>query len=118
MSLLHTATAAFLLLSPFASAASLTNPKISTRGGGGQCITEAHQPDWYNRNLNTVRQIYDLTVYPNNIPILMAGGKAVPPHLFDANATGRVSPVGDFENFEDSIEYVICLWVVKGMMGC
>lgn len=107
MSLFRSATAAFLLLASSATArslGSLDNAKLSTRKGHGQCVSEADQPDWYNRNLNTVRSIYDLTVYPNNIPILLGGGKAVPPGLFAEHATGRVSPVGDFEDFEDSIE--------------
>lgn len=108
MSLFCSAAAAFLLLAS-ATARSLgsldsANAKLSTRQGHGQCVSEAGQPDWYNRNLNTVRAIYDMTVYPNNIPILLGGGKAVPPGLFAEHATERVSPVGDFEDFEDSIE--------------
>ncbi|EME40182.1 hypothetical protein DOTSEDRAFT_56437 [Dothistroma septosporum NZE10] len=75
-----------------------------------QCaVAEDHQPDWYKRNLKTVRDIYDLTVYPNQIPILLGGGKAVPPGLFAPDAKGRVSPVGEFDNFEDSIEYFFAL---------
>ena len=91
-------------LSSACSLASSDNAFLSTRDGQGHCVSASHQPDWYNRNLNTVRSIYDLTVYPNNIPILMGGGKAVPQGLFAEHATGRVSPVGDFTDFEDSIE--------------
>ncbi|KAK4497198.1 hypothetical protein PRZ48_011648 [Zasmidium cellare] len=107
----HSTFTTLLLTFSLASARSLNIPggKLSTRQGQGQCVSEAGQPDWYNRNLNTVRAIYDLTVYPNNIPILMAGGQAVPPGLFAEHATGRVSPVGDFEDFEDSIEYFFAL---------
>ena len=73
--------------------------------GDEQCaVTPDSQPDWYKRNLKTVRDIYDLTVYPNQVPILLGGGKAVPPGLFSPDATGRVSPVGEFEDFELSIE--------------
>nr|AQA29300.1 hypothetical protein 7 [Fulvia fulva] len=75
-----------------------------------QCaVTKDNQPDWYLRNLKTVRDIYDLTVYPNQVPIILGGGKAVPPGLFAPDAIGRVSPVGEFDNFEDSIEYFFAL---------
>ncbi|KAF7198261.1 Bifonsecin B biosynthesis cluster protein A [Pseudocercospora fuligena] len=66
-------------------------------------------PDFAQRNLNTIRKIYDLTVYPYNDPIQNQGGSAVPPGLFAQNTVGRVSPVGEFEGFEDSIEYFFAL---------
>ncbi|KAL0060193.1 hypothetical protein AAF712_013040 [Marasmius tenuissimus] len=62
-------------------------------------------PDYANRNLNTIKSIYNLTVYPHNVPIIQKGGSAVPPGLFNANATGRITPLGNFTGFEDSIEY-------------
>jgi len=65
--------------------------------------------DWSRRNLRTIERIYNLTVYPNQLPILNEGGAAVPPGLFNANATGRVDPVGNFSGFEDSIEYFFAL---------
>lgn len=68
-----------------------------------------HRPDWSRRNLRTIERIYNLTVYPNQLPILAEGGAAVPPGLFNANATGRVDPVGNFSGFEDSIEYFFAL---------
>ncbi|PVH70810.1 hypothetical protein DL98DRAFT_617937, partial [Cadophora sp. DSE1049] len=37
------------------------------------------------------------------------GSAAVPPGLFSKNATGRVSPLGKFTGFEDSIEYFFAL---------
>ncbi|KAI9749501.1 MAG: hypothetical protein M4579_006846 [Chaenotheca gracillima] len=61
------------------------------------------------RNLRTISAIYDNTVYPNNVPIIVNGSAAVPPNLFSRNATGRVSPVGNFTGFEDSIEYFFAL---------
>ena len=61
------------------------------------------------RNLDTVRSIYNLTVYPNQLPILEQGAAGVPPGLFNENATGRVDPVGNFTGFEDSIEYFFAL---------
>jgi hypothetical protein len=69
-----------------------------------------HQrPHFAQRNLETVRAIYNLTVFPNQLPILGAGAAGVPPGLFNANATGRVDPVGNFSGFEDSIEYFFAL---------
>jgi hypothetical protein len=54
--------------------------------------------------------IYNLTIYPDQLPILEQGAAAgVPPGLFNENATGRVDPVGKFTGFEDSIEYFFAL---------
>lgn len=65
--------------------------------------------DYVARNLDTIKRIYNLTVYPNNVPILLNGAAAVPAGLFNENATGRVSPVGNFSGFDDSIEYFFAL---------
>ncbi|KAK7447027.1 hypothetical protein VKT23_014240 [Stygiomarasmius scandens] len=65
--------------------------------------------NYVQRNLHTIQSIYNLTVYPNNAPILLQGGSAVPPGLFSQNARGRVTPVGNFTGFEDSIEYFFAL---------
>ncbi|KAF7311159.1 Secreted protein [Mycena kentingensis (nom. inval.)] len=46
-------------------------------------------PDWYSRNKNTVQTIYNLTIYPANAAIILGGADAVPPGLFNANASGR-----------------------------
>ncbi|KAJ7190395.1 hypothetical protein GGX14DRAFT_605759 [Mycena pura] len=67
--------------------------------------TASNAPHWYHRNKNTIQSIYDLTVYPNNARVIAGGAAAVPPGLFNANATGRVTPVGEFNGFQDSIEY-------------
>ncbi|KAJ6579197.1 hypothetical protein DFH09DRAFT_1246204 [Mycena vulgaris] len=61
--------------------------------------------NWQKRNKATVQKIYDLTVYPANAKIIAEGSSAVPAGLFNTNATGRVTPVGQFVGFEDSIEY-------------
>ncbi|KAI5357278.1 hypothetical protein Slin14017_G122870 [Septoria linicola] len=66
-------------------------------------------PGFAQRNLNTIRTIYDLTVYPNNVPIVKVGASEVPPGLFSPYAVGRVSPVGEFMGFNDSIEYFFAL---------
>lgn len=61
------------------------------------------------RNFNTISRIYNLTVYPNQLPIISAGGAGVPPGLFSHSVSGRVDPVGNFKGFEDSIEYFFSL---------
>ncbi|KAE9362654.1 hypothetical protein N431DRAFT_499308 [Stipitochalara longipes BDJ] len=65
--------------------------------------------NWAQRNFNTVKSIYDLTIFPNQLPILEQGAAGVPPGLFNENATGRVDPVGNFTGFDDSIEYFFAL---------
>ncbi|KAJ7243054.1 hypothetical protein C8J57DRAFT_1726200 [Mycena rebaudengoi] len=66
-----------------------------------------HHPNhhWYQRNKNTIQSIYNLTIFPANAKIIQGGGAAVPKGLFNKNSTGRVTPVGQFVGFEDSIEY-------------
>ncbi|KAK3389525.1 hypothetical protein B0H63DRAFT_537508 [Podospora didyma] len=61
------------------------------------------------RNLKTIQGIYNLTVYPNQLPIITAGASQVPSGLFSQNVVGRVDPVGDFHSFQDSIEYFFAL---------
>jgi hypothetical protein len=67
------------------------------------------QQNYEQRNFDTVRSIYELTIYPNQLPILEQGAAGVPPGLFNENAAGRVDPVGNFTGFEDSIEYFFAL---------
>ncbi|KAF8164118.1 hypothetical protein K438DRAFT_2025345 [Mycena galopus ATCC 62051] len=45
------------------------------------------------------------TIFPANAVIISQGASAVPAGLFNANATGRVTPVGEFFGFQDSFEY-------------
>ncbi|KAJ7169211.1 hypothetical protein C8R43DRAFT_876433 [Mycena crocata] len=68
-------------------------------------FSAAAEPSWLTRNRETIQKIYNLTVYPANAKIITGGAEAVPPGLFNANATGRVTPVGSFTGFQDSIEY-------------
>ncbi len=66
--------------------------------------------DYYSkRNFNTISKIYNLTVYPNQVPIFNGGGAAVPDGLFNQDVVGRVDPVGNFTGFEHSIEYFFAL---------
>jgi hypothetical protein len=92
-----------LLISSFCSALNL--PPRGYAGEKRQSIL----PDYAQRNLDTIRKIYNLTVYPNNAPIVAKGAAAVPPGLFSQHATGRVVPVGNFTGFSDSIEYFFAL---------
>jgi hypothetical protein len=68
-------------------------------------VSANYQQYFVARNLQTITSIYNLTVYPNNVPIIQDGASAVPAGLFSQNATGRISPVGNFSGFQDSIEY-------------
>jgi hypothetical protein len=77
-------------------------PTTRSNGGGGKnCYAK--------RNFKTISSIYNLTVYPNQLPIFGAGGAGVPKGLFNQNVVGRVDPVGNFTNFENSIEYFFAL---------
>ncbi|KAH6847224.1 hypothetical protein B0I37DRAFT_139729 [Chaetomium sp. MPI-CAGE-AT-0009] len=67
------------------------------------------QDDYAKRNFKTVSSIYNLTVYPNQLPIFQHGSAAVPDGLFSKKVVGRVDPVGNFTGFEDSIEYFFAL---------
>ncbi|KAK4541393.1 hypothetical protein LTR36_007994 [Oleoguttula mirabilis] len=75
----------------------------------GREVDSEGLPSWSQRNLNTIERIYNLNVYPNNLPIVTNGASAVPAGLFNQNATGRISPVGNFTGFNDSIEYFFAL---------
>src|ERR1700709_1172678 len=59
----------------------------------------------FSRNLQTIKDIYDLTVFPNNVPISASDGKTTPPGLFSPFARGRVDPLGNFSGFTESVEY-------------
>ena len=72
-------------------------------------ITLAHVKDYQKRNFDTVSKIYNLTVYPNNLAFIANGSAAVPKGLFADNATGRITPVGNFSGFDDSTEYFFAL---------
>lgn len=61
------------------------------------------------RNFNTISSIYNLTVYPNQLPIFEVGAAGIPSGLFNQNVVGRVDPVGEFVGFQDSIEYFFAL---------
>jgi len=73
---------------------------------------KSHRPPrehYARRNFKTISSIYNLTVYPNQLPIFQAGGAAVPEGLFSRKVVGRVDPVGNFTDFDESIEYFFAL---------
>jgi hypothetical protein len=77
-------------------------PPAEARPGRQKC-------DYRARNFDTISSIYNLTVYPNQVPIILGGAENVPPGLFSEDVAGRVYPVGNFEGFANSIEYFFAL---------
>jgi hypothetical protein len=67
------------------------------------------QKHYKRHNFKTVISIYNLTIYPNQLPIFEQGAAGIPLGLFNENATGWVDPVGNFTGLEDSIEYFFAL---------
>ena len=61
--------------------------------------------NWQQRNYDTIAAIYNETIYPNNQAFIETGISAIPPKLFSPNAAGRITPIGNFSGFEDSVEY-------------
>jgi hypothetical protein len=61
--------------------------------------------DFKTRNFNTIAAIYAFGGYPESKAFIKDGFKAVPKGLFNANASGRISPVGNFSGAELSTEY-------------
>ncbi|KAL9596776.1 MAG: hypothetical protein Q9179_004503 [Wetmoreana sp. 5 TL-2023] len=57
------------------------------------------------RNFDTISKIYNRTVYPNNLAFIANGSASVPQGLFNKDAQGRITPVGNFTGFDDSTEY-------------
>jgi hypothetical protein len=51
------------------------------------------------RNFRALSTIYNLIIYPNQLPILQHGAAGVPPGLFNKNDTSRIDPVGNFTSF-------------------
>ena len=69
----------------------------------------SRQLSFQQRNLDTITKIYKRTVYPTNLDFLANGPASVPQGLFNENATGRITPLGNFTGFNDSTEYFFAL---------
>ena len=61
--------------------------------------------NFQTRNYNTIKAIYNTTIYPNNQEFIKHGVSAIPKGLFNDKASGRISPIGNFSGLEDSVEY-------------
>ena len=61
--------------------------------------------DYERRNFKTIQKIYNTTIHPNNQEFLRVGSSAVASGLFNQKAAGRITPIGNFSGFEDSVEY-------------
>ncbi|KAF3931350.1 hypothetical protein ABW19_dt0210360 [Dactylella cylindrospora] len=65
------------------------------------------EPFW-TRNYKTIYQIYNFTIFPNQLPIIAnAANPNIPQiaHLFSPTVAGRIQDIGNFTNFRTSIEY-------------
>lgn len=67
------------------------------------------EPSYVRRNRETIESIYDLVVFPNNVPIAQGLSAAVPDNLFNDDVTGRVTPLGAFSGLNDSLEYFFAI---------
>ena len=69
-----------------------------------------HKPiSFQQRNLHTITALYNRTVYPTNLEFIANGSSSVPKGLFNANVSGRITPIGNFTGFQDSVEYFFAL---------
>lgn len=67
------------------------------------------QVDFQQRNLDTITKIYNRNLYPTNLQFIANGSQPVLTGLFNENATGRISPLGNFTGFAESTEYFFAL---------
>lgn len=70
-------------------------------GGGGNTTAPVN---YALRNYNTISGVYNLTVYPKNLPLFLNDTSIGYP-FFNQNVTGRVTPLGNFSGYDDNIEY-------------
>ena len=98
----------FILFIHNALAGPPTYPQFT--GSSGVAATHYnHTKSFQQRNLNTITSIYSRNLYPTNLEFALNGSASVPPGLFNANATGRITPLGNFTGFKDSTEYFFAL---------
>jgi hypothetical protein len=78
---------------------------VVTHLAGCSTLQKGCPVDFVKRNYDTVFKIYNTTIYPNNQAFLTGGHSAIPKGLFNANASGRITPFGNFSGNEDTAEY-------------
>ncbi|KAJ3216966.1 hypothetical protein HDU67_008695 [Dinochytrium kinnereticum] len=57
----------------------------------------------YNEAKATVFNVYNKTIFPYNLEFVKKG--IVPPRTFSNDTAGRIWPIGNFKNTEDTVEY-------------
>ena len=100
---------AFILFIRNALAATPGTYPQFTGSSGAATTYYNHSKSFQQRNLDTITSIYNRNLYPANLEFALNGSASVPPGLFNANATGRITPLGNFTGFKDSTEYFFAL---------
>ena len=75
----------------------------------GPRVPNTQQGNFQQRNLDTITKIYNRNIYPTNLQFIANGSQSVLIGLFNENATGRISPLGNFTGFAESTEYFFAL---------
>jgi hypothetical protein len=75
-------------------------------GEGG---ADRRRISFQQRNLDTITKIYERNAYPTNLQFITNGSSSVPAGLFNENAAGRITPLGNFTGFKESTEYFFAL---------
>ena len=75
----------------------------------GEHGADRRRDSFQQRNLDTITRIYERNVYPTNLQFITNGSSSVPAGLFNENAAGRITPLGNFTGFKESTEYFFAL---------
>ena len=102
-------TIPFLLLLGSSLVASRATPNSGATTDIAERAADNKAVNFVKRNLDTITKIYERNVYPTNLEFITKGPSSVPPGLFNANASGRITPLGNFTGFNDSTEYFFAL---------
>lgn len=80
-----------------------------SNSGVGPRVANTQQVNFQQRNLDTITNIYNRNLYPTNLQFIADSSQSVITGLFNENATGRISPLGNFTGFAESTEYFFAL---------